>query len=361
MTDLVISCAEQLSLDWFNAVLIKSGGLLDGAVHSFEAQPLHSDNSNVLRVQLHYEAGSTGDLPARLLLKMCGGSNSTDFGLSEVDYYLRDYVGLTQVPLVKCYSAVYSAEQQGYHLLLADLTETHSNNWDNLSTGNYGLATATALGALHSYWWNVEQLAVSGHSMPDAARLDKYFSHIEPGKLPLLEEIKDEVEPTWPALIKKLFEQSEVSLRQRTSHSPGFTLVHGDVNPGNILSPLDLTGNASTYLIDRQPFDWSLTTWLGVSDLAYMMVLWWETELRRQLELSVLQAYYASLVQNGVRDYPWQQLLEDYKLSVAQCIYVPTEWCVLPEDRQRMKWLWSRQLGRVLRATLDWEDEGQGT
>ena len=45
----------------------------------------------------------------------------------------------------------------------------------------------------------------------------------------------------------------------------GFTIVHGDINPGNILYPVD---PGKVYFLDRQPFPWSLTTWLGVSDLS---------------------------------------------------------------------------------------------
>jgi hypothetical protein len=56
-------------------------------------------------------------------------------------------------------------------------------------------------------------------------------------------------------------------------------------------------------IIDRQPFDWSLTTWLGAYDLAYAMVLDWPTELRRRWEMPVLQRYHAHLLERGVRGY----------------------------------------------------------
>ncbi len=87
-------------------------------------------------------------------------------------------------------------------------------------------------------------------------------------------------------------------MRERTRDGAGFTLVHGDVNPGNVLTPI--SGAGPVYLIDRQPFDWSLTTWLGASDIAYMIVHRWDTELRRELELPVLRHYHAALERRGV-------------------------------------------------------------
>ena len=67
-------------------------------------------------------------------------------------------------------------------------------------------------------------------------------------------------------------------------------------------------GDRPIYIIDRQPFNWSLTTWLGAYDLAYALVLDWPTELRRQCELPILARYHA-------------------RLSVAMCVYVAMEYC----------------------------------
>jgi len=140
-------------------------------------------------------------------------------------------------------------------------------------------------------------------------------------------------------------------MRERGHDAAGFTLVHGDVNPGNILAPR--VGRGRVYLVDRQPFDWSLTTWLGVSDLAYMMVHWWDSALRRQWEIPILRRYHDALVGRGVADYPWEQLLRDYRLCAVQSVYVAVEWLVLEGDRTRMRWIWEPQLHKAMAAYLD--------
>jgi len=105
--------------------------------------------------------------------------------------------------------------------------------------------------------------------------------------------------------------------------------------------------------LDRQPFTWSLTTWLGVSDLSYLMVQYWDVEVRRELEMSVLREYHRQLLANGVIGYDWDQLFADYKLCAVQAVYTVAEWCIKAEDRERMHWLWRLELERAMYAFFD--------
>ncbi len=61
----------------------------------------------------------------------------------------------------------------------------------------------------------------------------------------------------------------------RTYSGNGFTIIHGDVGHDKILVPIN--GDRPIFILDRQSFDWSLTTWLGVYDLAYALFLDWES------------------------------------------------------------------------------------
>lgn len=56
------------------------------------------------------------------------------------------------------------------------------------------------------------------------------------------------------------------------------------------------------------------------------MVLDWETDTRRQLEIPVLRRYHKWLIRRGVPGYSWQQLFSDYRLCVAMCVYVAVEY-----------------------------------
>ncbi len=219
--------------------------------------------------------------------------------------------------------------------------------------GAYNLPVAESLAVLHAYWWGAERLQDMPDSpLPGPDKLNKYLDYNLTGHGFMLAAAASEFDRTELEMANRILERHPARMLQRLSDPRGFTLVHGDTNPGNILSPL--SGEGRTYLLDRQPFEWSLTSWLGVSDLAYLMVLWLEPELRRELETEVLQHYHLSLLSRGVQDFSREQLLEDYKLTVAQSIYVPTEWCISEKERTDMRWLWTMQLRRVLTAVNDW-------
>jgi len=167
----------------------------------------------------------------------------------------------------------------------------------------------------------------------------------------MIETLGDTLDPAWRRALVEIFARHPAQMLERTRDSTGFTLIHGDPNPGNILAPID--GAGPVYLVDRQPFDWSLTTWLGVGDMAYVMVHWWESERRRELELPILHHYHAALERRGVAGYAWEQLLRDYRLTAVQSVYVATEWCVLEEDRTRVRWNWEPQLRKAMTAFFD--------
>jgi thiamine kinase-like enzyme len=139
-------------------------------------------------------------------------------------------------------------------------------------------------------------------------------------------------------------------MRERARDGAGFTLVHGDLNPGNILAPT--SGSGRVYLIDRQPFDWCLRCWIGASDLAFMMVLFWTPAERRQYQEAVLRQYQRTLAESGV-EYGWDSLSWDYRFSVAQCLEFAVEWLVLPADRIQRRTLWLMQLERSMEAFLE--------
>jgi hypothetical protein len=338
----------QFNLEYIIACLNRAGSLeSDARLTDYRLERLGADNSTAYRIRLAYE-GAVGGSPEGLFLKLCGGGT---FGRSEVDYYTKDYTGLREVPIPNCYDAYY--EHTSYHLLLEDLTNTHWNNWDIEPTLPYGKAAARALARLHSYCWGADRLRTAGYDVADETQLERYLTHMRTGFEPLFEALRDESGSSRSDVVSDVFERHPDAMARRLLSGGPFALIHGDVNPGNILSRKD-GQTKGIYLIDRQPFGWSLQNWVGPSDLSYMMVLWWETGHRRAFELDVLRAYYDSLVEFGVADYTWEMALSDYRLSALQCFYVAASWCTNPEERTKMRWLWSSQLERACAFYRDW-------
>ena len=348
----VITNLDQITIEWLASSLFQSGALTGGAVQSFELGTGQGNWSASVNLKVTYTEDAQGTLPQRLFLKMVDTDlgDGEFFGGSEVTYYTRDYVDVKNAPLLRCYNAAYSKEIDRYHLLLEDVSETHIEAYDKKPTLEYGLALAEGLAILHARWWGKTQLAEAGLSAHDAKHIQNFVKIAEPGVSHIVEGFSSELKPHWADLMHELCAKHPQVLIKRSQDLNGFTIIHGDVGSANVLVPHN--GNNPLYIIDRQPFNWSLTTWLGVYDVAYAIVLDWDVELRRQYEILILKRYHESLIQNGVPNYDWNQLYNDYKLCVAMCVYIATEYC---RGGINEKWthVWLPMLQRALTACDD--------
>ncbi len=351
MPDKVITSLEQVTTAWLTEVLTASGALTGGEVAAFDVDTGRGNWSTNARLQLRYTDGAQGDCPLRLFLKIVNADlDDESFGPSEVTYYTRDYAGIPHAPLVRCYDAVFSEAQQRYHLLLDDLSETHASAFEKAPTLAYGLALAEGLAVMHAHWWGGQRLAIAGAPIHPAVHIQRFVAIAAPGVGHILPRFSAQLQPHWPDLIHILYARHPAAIIRRTADDNGFTLIHGDAGEHNILVPRE--GDRPIYILDRQPFNWSLTTWLGVYDLAYAMVLDWEVETRRRLEMPVLKHYHDCLRQHGVEGYAWEQLFDDYRLSAAMGVYIATEYC-RGGVNEAYTWLWLPMLQRSLTACDD--------
>jgi len=346
----VITQTDQITPEWLNQILEKQYFLKENKVRNVSVDYIGSTNAHIARLCVNYETDSK-ELPKNLLLKMCKSEN--DFIKdSEVNYYARDYKDLPNAPIPQCYDAQFSAHTNAYHILMEDLSETHHK--DAEPTVEYGESVADALALLHSHGWGDKIESLGGH-MLNQETIEQYVNHARPGLKPMLEVFGGVLDDEAKEVIQAVFDHYSEKFAQRAQNRQGFAVVHGDTNPGNILFPNDPKGK--TYLLDRQPFNWSLTTSLAVSDLSYMMVPFWETEQRRALEMPTLKRYHDQLQKHGIADYSWDQLLDDYKLTAMQGIFIAVAWCIGDDERKNMEWLWKAELKRALYAYTDLESE----
>jgi thiamine kinase-like enzyme len=321
-----ITNLEQVTPEWLTAVLRQSNALAAGKVTSFQANGGGGNWSSNAQLTLTYSENAQGECPIHLFLKMVN-TNTGDgefFLPSEVTFYTRDYIDLPDAPLVRCYDGAHDPAQNRYHLLLDDLSATHKPAYDLQPTLAHGRALAEALAILHAHWWGEPRLAQIGASFHDAAHLRRFIAIAQPGISHVLANFGARLKPHWPEQIGQIFARLPDRLAARAADKTHFTLLHGDPNPGNMLVPK--VGERPLYLIDQQPFDWSITTWAGTYDLAYVMALYWETDLRRELETDVLRHYHHALTKCGVHGYSWEQLFEDYRLCVALMVPMAVEY-----------------------------------
>jgi hypothetical protein len=323
----VITAPQQVTAQWLTTVLVRDGALTAGRVTAVESESDSGNWSANATLSLRYSEDARGSLPDRLFLKMVNTDlEDESFGDSEVTYYMRDYVDVADAPLLRCYDAAYSQAEQCYHLLLQDVTATHVVGWKKGPSLGYVQALADGLAAMHAHWWGSARLAQAQMPVHDAAHIRRFVQIAEAGVAHILQRFSAELEAHWPQLIQTIYARHPQAIVQRAAAGgSGFTLIHGDAGPHNILVPQQ--GDRPLYIIDRQPFNWSLTSWLGVYDLVYATLFDWAPQARRELELPLLRRYHEQLISRGVRDYSLQQLWDDYRLCVPMGVYVATEYC----------------------------------
>jgi hypothetical protein len=352
MPDKVITHVDQVTAGWLTSVLSARGALTHGAVASFEVGTGQGNWSTSSQLTLKYTKEAEGPLPQRLFLKMVNTDlgDGESFGDSEVTYYKRDYVDVKDAPLLDWYDAAYSEQLNRYHILFDDVSETHIVAAEKEPTLEYGLALVEGLAVQHARWWGGKRLAEAGARIHDAGHVQRFVDIAEGGVEHILKRFSTEFEPHWPDLIHTLYALHPRAIIDRASNLNGFTLIHGDAGQYNVLVPRD--GDRPIYIIDRQPFNWSLTTWLGVYDLFYATVLDWQIETRRKYEIPILKRYHAHLMEKGVQNYSWDRLYNDYRLSVPMGVYIATEYCRGGVNMRSIDY-WMLMLRRSLTACDD--------
>jgi hypothetical protein len=282
-----------------------------------------------------------GGEPAPLKLRVKLGSAAV-FGRSEVDYCVRTFAGLADAPLVRCHRAEVDATH--YHLLLDDLTDSHRNQDDVPVTELHGRGLVESLAQLHAHRWALPP--------PDAVGIDASLDAAQAGLPLMLDAMGAAFSVADRDAVRAVLDALPRALARRAQDPAGYSWVHGDLNPGNILAPR--TGQGRVLLIDCQPFlQPPPLNGLAMSDLAHAMVLWWPEDARRTLAPALVEHWHAGLRSRGAGDASAQRLRDDWQLCVAQTLMVPASRCAEAGAVTACRGLWQTHVRRALAALAD--------
>jgi thiamine kinase-like enzyme len=123
----------------------------------------------------------------------------------------------------------------------------------------------------------------------------------------------------------------------------GLTVVHGDAHTWNFL--FARSGQDVPYLIDWQL--WHLD--VGPRDLAFMIALHWDRDVRQQLEIPLLRFYHEELIRAGINNYLFEDLLLDYRRCVVRNLTFP----IILWARGAQREAWRHRLDFALAAYRD--------
>jgi hypothetical protein len=301
--------------------ILGASGLLHGARVAGVA--LRTQHRGPFSVRAFYDVAYAGKPPAaaptRLFLKLPlpGVEVSRQMLREEVRFY-QAHGDDARLPLVRCFDAVHDGDDGGAHLLLEDLSETHSTPPPPLPPSlPHAQSMIDALLRFHLRWWESPELGVSVGERwsAETARRAVELAEQSYGRFcdlvgdlwsPRRRRVYESVLESWPRLLSRLVDQ------------PNLTLIHGDAHGWNCLLPNDPRRHPA-YLVD-----------LGTSrirpptnDLAYFMALMWFPDVRERWERPLLERYHRGLLEAGVEGYSRESFQWDYRFAVIVHLFTP--------------------------------------
>jgi hypothetical protein len=333
-------------VEYLSEALRSSGALNDGRVRDVVMENSKATIlSRIMRLRLSYDGVALG-APSSIILKTALPERAHakwNSGRHEVAFYRQIAAAMPAGLVPHCFEAVWEEDTNEWHLLLEDLTDTHSiaSNWPLPATLEQNKQIVAARARLHAAWWDDPRLGVSIGTWIDPT--DTQIQAFAEQVARFADRVGDRLAPERRDIYQRLIDAAP-HLNTRYHVHRNMTIVQGDAHIWNVFLP-QASGSD-----DLRIFDWD--GWrvdVATDDLAYMMALHWFPDHRRRHEQKLLDHYHRALLAHGVSGYDRRALGEDYRLSVLWQIATP----VWQAANDIPAWIWWFHLERIFMAVDD--------
>lgn len=273
---------------------------------------------DLLRVTPRYD-GTPAGAPASVIVKLPTHAPANKaigmafkFYEREVRFY-EEIAPTARVGVPKVWYSAMDLPSERFVLVLEDLARYELADQVAGMTVEQAGQAVQAIAPFHAQWWDTPELAAldwmptADHPITmQAAQMyrdswDSFvekWSHVVPaGGLEVGARVRD------------VYEQLLVGLAR-----PPRTIVHTDFRLDNLFF-----GEKEVVAID-----WQLTTRSGGAyDVAYLLAQSMDTHLRRDNERDILRAWHDRLCAAGVKDFTFEQALDDYAAGILVCLVIP--------------------------------------
>jgi len=237
---------------------------------------------------------------------------------------------MSEPPTVQCYDAAYAPQTGHYHMLLADVSDTHGQpEWSLPPTQRQCEHVMECIAKFHAFWWEHPRLGQDIGALPTTEQIEKGIADTESKARAFIGFLGDRLSEDRLRIydhVLAAMPRLSCHLRwARLCEHRAITITHGDSHWWNFLYPHDAARD-KVYLIDWQA--WRIA--VGTDDVAYMLAFWHQ-ERRRRLEQTLLRLYHQVLLREGVTNYAWHECWLDYRYSVIRNLFVPV-------------WLWAHKV-----------------
>lgn len=306
---------------WLTSVLRESGALgPDGK--AVILQPVQIGQGvgimgEIHRVALMYE-GDAGDAPESVVVKLPSTfaenrEQGVNLGMyeAEVRFYdelaERTAAGLPTIHMSKIESG--TAE---FAIVMEDLSHLELIDQTDGMDPAQARAALHVLADIHAAWWDKVQTAelewIPSMVGPRIEMVDQMLGQVWPL---FVERFADRL-PDGGVEVGAEFSQNYLRLNRKLADRAPWTLAHQDYRVENLM--FGDPSEDEVVVIDWQ----GLGRGPGAYDVAYLLGGSMDTELRREHEADLVDAYHARLAANGIDDYPLDQARADY--AFAHCL-----------------------------------------
>jgi len=286
------------------------------------------ESNTALVMKINVQIGGDDAYAKRLFVKTIKGNQSENVyhskNMREGEFYqiVKDNK-INYIPVPVCYDAFISEEEKKFLIVLDDISGeyiTPSNA--SIHEHKTWFSCAESLAKLHAAFWN--------HKIIDAMR-GEYIEEVQSGDSPYIKKVKERVplfisefDNQFDAKTKETLEKAaEINIMsvnetaRRIIDNNNVTICNGDSHIHNFMLPV--SDSDMPLIVDFQFWGEGI----GTGDLAHLTRVKFSDELKREIQLSVVEHYYKTLLANGVVGYSWDNCLRDYHMSVASMVLIP--------------------------------------
>ncbi len=316
---------EALTPAWLTAALQGSGVIGDAAVTGVRTVTVGAGVGVLClltRLTLDYDRQVPG-APASVIAKLPspdlqarGLAMAFRFYEREVQFY-RELATEISLGAPRCYFSDIDAASGDFILLLEDLGAARIGDQLAGCSAEDATLAIVELAKSHAAWWNHPRLDSLPWMPMTGDPVNKVGMALYPMAWPsFLERLGDSCPPEVLRIGEQLQPHFNAML-DMFSTGPR-TVLHGDYRLDNIFFA------AQPDQAPLRVIDWQIAMrGIGTYDVGYFLSQSVDVEIRRAVEMDLLRQYHTTLVENGVRDYSFDDCLLHYRWTVLGCFVYP--------------------------------------
>lgn len=209
--------------------------------------------------------------------------------------------------LLRFFTWLAGLDQRRYLLMLEDLAPARLGDQVAGCSAQEARTALRDAAKMHAAFWNDRRLEDTWWIIPLDLAPNIFHHYLQIGRLPFLEQYGQRFSPAVRAKFDWFFEHDLEIFRM--FGGPPFTLVHGDFRLDNMFFD-DASGRIVL-------FDWQAPgKGLGAFDVAYFLSASLPLGTSAAEEEAMMRLYHDELVAAGVADYPWDEFVRHYRLSM---------------------------------------------